>query len=131
MKEKDAQNWFMHNNTRYGVFELKLSKNPSIRFDSLKEHQIKALTDISGERGLYYKINDAPYTMKFTQKKPFDCFHLKNIPAYVVICWYKPRTLKEFHYIEIKNFLKEVEIATRKSLTFQRSCEIASYKLKL
>jgi len=111
-----------------GFFELKLAKGTSIAFDSVREHQIEALCQASGDDGIYHKISDSPVSwqqnMRFTKPKPFDCFFLKNQPAYVVICWYVPRLSKDFHYIPIANFIQAKNTATRKSLTKQMSAEI-------
>lgn len=103
VKEKDIQTIFGKKNKLDGVFELKLLKGSSIRFDAVKDHQIEALMAVSGEEGLYHKINDLPVfpgcKTRFASPKPFDCFYLKNIPAYIVICVYTPRKKKLFCYI--------------------------------
>lgn len=130
MKEKNVQVIFGKNNTIHGVFELKLCKGNSQSFKSVANHQVEALLKASGE-GMYHKIQDEPFgrtQYRFTKPKPFDCFFLKNTPAFVVLCWYTPRKKKEFHYIEIGDWETEKMIATRKSITKSRSYEIATYK---
>lgn len=129
MREKDIQTVFRDTNKILGVFELKLCKGTSIPFDTVKEHQRTALSLVSGNMGLFYKIADSPIftgtKMRFATLKPFDCFRLANIPAYVVICFYVPRKYKRFYYITIDRFLDEAENSTRKSLTEERAGEIA------
>jgi penicillin-binding protein-related factor A (putative recombinase) len=120
MKERDIQNIFGKRNKIFGAFELKLAKGNSIPFNSVKKHQIEGLVSIQSD-GLYYKINDSPWTQEFTNKKPFDCFNLRGIPAYVVICWYVPRKKKIFHYIPVNDFIYEMQNSKRKSLTIDRS----------
>ena len=133
--EKNAQQKFKEANLLYGVFELKLvnlSKNQSIAFDRVAEHQAEALLAVSTGKGLYHKIADSPVSwqtkMRFGKPKPFDCFKLKDIPAYVVVCWYnpeKPRGNKEFHYIRIQAFLDKKAIHPKKSMRIEVSREIA------
>jgi hypothetical protein len=134
MKEKNVQVIFGKNNTIHGVFELKICNGTCQLFKSVREHQVEALLKASGE-GLHYKIADMPQSFyggnknfRFVAKKPFDCIFLKNTPAFVVLCWYTPRKKKEFHYIEIGDWETEKMIATRKSITKERSYEIATYK---
>jgi penicillin-binding protein-related factor A (putative recombinase) len=135
MKERDIQTVFRDTNEKLGIFELKLCKGTSIPFDAVKDHQRTALSLISGEMGLFYKIADSPIftgtKMRFATLKPFDCFRLANIPAYVVICFYVPRKYKRFYYIEIDRFLDEAENSARKSLTMDRAAEIAAHEMEV
>ena len=128
MKEKDIQQVFKNKNKKYGVFELKLCKGTSMAFDHVADHQIEALKAVSGEEGLYHKIADSPVSyggQRFTKPLPFDCFVLQNIPAYIVICWYIPRTKKAFHYILVDKFVEKRASVERKSITEEMSAEIA------
>lgn len=128
MVEKDIQQVFKNKNKMFGVFELKLCKGTSMAFNHVADHQIEALLAVSTEEGLYHKIADSPVSwggQRFTKPKPFDCFVLRNIPAYVVICWYIPRKKKAFHYIPIRAFIEKRDTADRKSLTEQMSAGIA------
>lgn len=133
MKEKDILQDFKRINKVYGSFEMKLCKSNCIPFKAVKDWQIEGLLKISSANGLYHKISDQPIfagmKTSITYHKPFDCFNLCNIPAYVVICFWKPRELKEFHYIHIKDFIAEKSESKRKSLTYQRSKEISSLVL--
>ncbi|MDY0388545.1 MAG: hypothetical protein RBT65_15765 [Methanolobus sp.] len=128
MKEKDIQQIFKNKNKKTGVFELKLCKGTSMAFDHVADHQIEALKAVASDEGLYHKISDSPVSwggQRFTKPKPFDCFVLKNQPAYVVICWYVPRKKKAFHYIPISSFIRKREAVERKSITEEMSAEIA------
>lgn len=130
MKEKDIQSVFRKKNKIVGIFELKICKGTSISFESVAEHQIKALLAGSSDEGVYHKISDSFIADKMRGKrfplpKPFDCLFLKNVPAYVVICWYIPRKKKAFHYIPVRAFIEKRDTADRKSLTEQMSASIA------
>jgi len=146
MVEKDFQVMFGQNikniitqlnecydfNTYSYAFELKIAKDNSIAFNRVEEHQIEGL--LKSQHGLYHKISDSPFggNMKFTSKKPFDCFYLANAHPFIVICWYKPRELKEMHFIGLNDWITESKTSTRKSLTYNRSKEICTlnYNLK-
>ena len=129
MKEKDIQTIFRDTNKVRGVFELKLCKDNALPFNAVKEHQRIALLNVSGDTGFFYKIPDSPIfagsKTRFSGLKPFDCFALSNIPAYVVICFYTPRKYKRFFYILIRDFLDEEMFSCRKSLTMERAKEIS------
>ena len=127
MKEKQIQPIFGKNNKIQGFFELKLAKSNSLPFNSVKPHQIKALTQAQ-TKGIYHKISDSPWTQKFTLPKPFDCFLLQS-NAYVVICWYIPRKPKLFTYIPITAWLEQEATSPRKSLTKQEAEAIATHYL--
>jgi hypothetical protein len=133
MKEKDIQSIFGKKNKIHGVFELKLCKVPSLPFKSVAEHQVKALSEVQ-DSGLYHKIYDLPMfagsKTRYNSKKPFDCFYLKNTPAFIVICWYAPRKYKTLHYIPIDNWKAEMCLSERKSITKKRSEEISVYQVE-
>ena len=118
MKERDFQAEFGKRNLITGVFELKFCKGTSIRFDSVAEHQEAALLAVEGD-GLYHKITDQPFLkdMNFQRKKPFDCFNLSGIPAYIVIMWWEPRKKKNVYYIPVKRWCSMRDGAGRKSIT--------------
>lgn len=132
MKESDIQTIFKKVNDIQGVFELKLCKEKTpFAFNRLAEHQKESLLAVRSETGFFHKLIDPPIfpgmKTRFNAKRPFDCFYLGGIPAYVVVCWYFPRKLKRFFYITIRAFVREQEQSTRKSLTMQRASEIAEY----
>ena len=123
MKEKNFQtlfsSWVKDNKlevrTSFGncsVFELKIEKGRSIRFDRVAEHQEKGLYDAISD-GVYHKINDQPFIsnnpdkMRFTNKKPFDCFFVSMSSAFVVVLFYIPRKKKEMIFIPISKWLSK------------------------
>lgn len=130
MKERDFQTQFKKHNRINGVFELKLCKGKSMPFSAVPEHQIKALCDISIGDGLYHKISDSPIfsgnKTRFTKPKPFDCFLLRNINAYLVVMFYVPRRRKMVYYIKITEYIDMVDMAGRKSMTEEMAEERAA-----
>src|SRR3990172_13377198 len=103
------------------VWELKIVKTKSLRFDAIRPHQRKALLDAKTV-GLYHKLQDIPVTYyssksRFTHHSPFDCMFLKDIKAYVVVWFYKPRKQKVFLKIEIYDFISLENNTDRKSFT--------------
>jgi hypothetical protein len=134
VREKDITTLFRDLNTVNGVFELKLCKGTSIPFNAVKVHQATALMAISDAAiGMFYKIPDSPIftgtATRFAALKPFDCFRLAGIPAFVVICYYVPRKYKHFYYIQIWDWKVEEENSPRKSLTEARAAEIAKHRM--
>lgn len=123
MREKDFQTEFGKRNTLRAVFELKFCKGKSLPFSALALHQEQALLDISGMKGLFHKITDSPFfkdpkgRMRFTRPKPFDCFYLSNMSAYIVVLFWEPRKKKNVYYIYIRDWIRMREEANRKSLT--------------
>lgn len=100
------------------VAECKISKGPSIPFAALKPHQEAAL--YHAKHGLLnYKISDFS-----PEVKPFDLFQVHCVPAYVVIFWYEKSGDKRMTLIEVDDWLTERGSSERKSLTYERSCEI-------
>lgn len=104
------------------VYELKVSKGRSIRFDALREHQNIALLDSIGESGLYHKIADSPVSwgmdtkMRFTKPKPFDATFIRAEKAYVVVLFYKLRQPKDMLFIDIKKWVFAEACSTKKSI---------------
>lgn len=131
MKESNFQTEFGKKNKLEGVFELKFCKGKSLPFNVLAEHQKDALSDISSPRGLYYKLSDFPIfagsKMRFNKKKPFDCFRLEQIDAYVVVMFWIPRKKKMVYYIAIESWLLMKALAQRKSATEGMCAESADY----
>ncbi len=100
------------------AFEAKICKGPSLPFDSVKEHQANSLYRV--KHGYFnFKIPDVGY-----DQKPFDGFQMVMQPAYVVIFWYQKRGDKRMTLIDIDQWMEEIQNSERKSLTYERSCEI-------
>lgn len=99
------------------MFELKLTKSASLPFSALKEHQLEALYQAKHNR-LAHKIADDSVGFK-----PFDCFHVREVPAFVVVSYYT-RGEKKFYMIDVDDWIKEREASDRKSLTRERAAQI-------
>lgn len=109
-----------------GVFELKLVKGKSLPFSAVEKHQITALLAASSGEGCYHKLSD-----ESSGQKPFDCFNLAVVPAYVVPVWYIPRKRKTAYYIPIHDFILMRDRADRKSFTEEMAEEHASLIVEL
>jgi penicillin-binding protein-related factor A (putative recombinase) len=97
------------------AIELKFTKTKSIRWDSVADHQVKALLHVSGNDGMYYKEPDMTSMGGFSHPKPFDCWYLRNIKAYVGCCFYIPRKPKKIYLIPIDVYLELQDHAPRMS----------------
>jgi len=117
MLEKDFQSkfskWLKYRYAGNGCFELKLCKAGSLPFNAVAEHQVNALYQAK-HSNIIYKIPDAGFT------NPFDCFRIEGVPAYVVVMFYT-RATKEFSMIDIDDFIQEMKLSKRKSLTENRA----------
>lgn len=117
--------------TQSEIYELKICKLRSLPYRAVEDHQITALLR-AHKAHLYHKIIDIPTSllmntfMRFTTKKPFDCFVMVNVPAFVVVWFYKPRVKKIFIKIPIEAFLTERAKGERKSITEERALAIGT-----
>lgn len=75
------------------VFELKRTLTRSLPMSEIKEHQVRALAQV--EDGFYHKLPDDTIA-----QKPFDCFFLRDAPAYLVVAY--GTFLKGFYLIPAK-----------------------------
>lgn len=120
--EKDFQTefnrWLKIIYRRTGVFELKISKTSSIPFSDVKPHQESAL--YAAKHGtLAYKIPDDTYS-----QKPFDCFAVTEVPAFVVVMFNAKSS--HFYMIEIESWMQAKRDSSRKSLTEAEASNIGS-----
>lgn len=100
------------------AFEAKICKEQSLPFSAVKDHQEIALYRV--KHGYFnYKIGDHGF-----DQKPFDGFQMVMQNAYVVIFWYQKRNDRRMTLIPIDMWMKEKQESERKSLTYERSCEI-------
>lgn len=98
--------------------ELKICKEKSLPFSAVKDHQKSALYRV--KHGLFnWKISD--YSR---ETKPFDMFQMARESAYIIIFWYWKRGDKRMSIIDIDRWLEEENKSQRKSITYERSCEI-------
>lgn len=123
MKEKDFQTefnkWLKYKHYKTGAFELKLTKEKSLPFDAVAPHQKTALYHAK-HGNLVYKIPDESYS-----QKPFDCFMLVMVPAFVVVMFYV-RGQKKFYMIPIDNWCDEEYKSKRKSITEEDAMRIGT-----
>jgi len=104
------------------VYELKLvnlSKNKSLPFNRIAEHQIDNL--LKARKRLHYKIPDVGVSLK-----PFDAILLKNCQAYIAVCFYVVRKRKTVYFINILDFVPLRCLSFKKSIredTCQREAE--------
>ena len=147
MTERDMQSLFgkyvkAHMPEETEAYELKYTSGTSIPFNAVQEHQVDALTkaecgwpDVKGMGGLYHRITDQPWIAdrpySYTLKKPFDCFVLVNVKAYVVVWFYKQRQPKEFIKIRIGAFLQLRDKSNRKSFTEEMARSVAKEIIRL
>lgn len=106
--------WLKNVYKKTGAFELKQTKTNSIAFNSVVPHQEKALFNTKNNI-LVYKIPDMGF------QNPFDCFSLFRVDAFVVI-----KYPDYFCLIDINDWIQEIKISDRKSLTSNRAKEIAT-----
>lgn len=99
------------------AFEAKICKGTSLPFSDVQDHQITNL--YQAKHSLWnFKIPDAGW------QNPFDGIQLYRTEAYIVVFWYQKRDDKRFTMIDIDVFCDEKVKSNRKSLTYERSCEI-------
>ena len=96
------------------AIELKICKENSLPFSSVVPHQVRALS-IAKHGIIRHKIVDCGF------QNPFDIIVLNKVPAYVAICFYKPRKPIKFILIDIDTWIHEAKTSKRKSLTEERA----------
>lgn len=107
--QTDFNRWLKIIYRRTGVFELKASKGSSLPYSAVKPHQEQAL--YNAKHGiLAYKIPDDAYA-----QKPFDCFCVAGVPAFVVVMFNAKSP--HFYMIEIESWMQAKRNAVRKSFT--------------
>lgn len=121
MRESDFQSrfslWLKYHAEGSAAYELKLTKDPSLPFNAVQPHQIRAL-QLAKHRKVIHKIADVGML-----QKPFDCFVLSGVAAYVVVQFWKPGE-KQFFMIDVDDYVREMETSPRKSLTALRADDI-------
>ena len=134
MKESNIQTLFSKKISTPGVYELKLEKGSAMPYAKVADHQIHALLNVR-LKSYFHKVSDAPVSQmkfsRFTLKKPFDCFYLEKQPAYVAVCFYKPRQKKEVICIDIADYIHAEKTDNRKSLTEEKAREISTFILQV
>ena len=106
----------------YGAFELKQTTKQYINFNEVKDHQIEGLLAVQSG-GFVWKLSDLDI-----REKPFDMISTQAMYGYVVIYYSQYKT---FVMITIFNFVNEKENSLKKSLYFNKACEIADMIIEL
>lgn len=99
------------------AFELKRTLTDSLAISEIKAHQSRALGQV--KTGFYYKIPDDTIA-----QKPFDCFWMKDVPAYVVIGYGK--RLQGF-YIIAEHFISRFKRTGLHSVTLTMAKQFGTY----
>lgn len=124
MNERDLQclfrNWLRANWKSSAAFELKICKTDRFNLKCIAPHQLANL-ELANNRLFTYKLPDLGL------QNPFDCLTLFQVPAYVVIFFYKPRQPKKFHAIPIGHVIAYIN-SGQKSLTEKEAEELASLR---
>lgn len=97
--QREFGKWLKHNWTASSAFELKVVRTPNFYISHIKPHQITGLK-VAKDSLLYWKIADSD-----SVSKPFDCFTLCRVKAYIVLIWLK-RANKTFYIIPIDKIIK-------------------------
>ena len=109
--------WVLEHRPPAGPFEPKYSTKDSLPFSAVAEHQLVALLACMTDAGFLWKIPD------LGQRSPFDFIYYRNSPAWVVI-----KYPKGFVVISARAFEHESKRSKRRSLTWARAKEIATYE---
>jgi len=105
---------FLKQNKIYCNWEAKQTTTDSIPFSAVEDHQINSL--IAGqEEGIDWKYSDSDPRVKM-----FDGSNNPPLPGYVIIKYPKGITL-----ITVNNFIHARIAHRKKSLSYERACEIA------
>jgi len=127
MKETEFQSlftkWFPNarkaiNMDHSMVKELKVTNTHKFEFKNIKPHQIPFLLRAKHDC-VYYKISDQSLGLK-----PFDCFQVCRVPAYLIILFYKPRQLKVPIWIDVDKFVEFQKTSRYKYITEDQAKEI-------
>ena len=103
------------------AYELKIVKGKSFAFKQLADHQLTSL--LMAENGLHYKIKDMSAANGYSDKKPFDAIYIKAKVSLVILCFWKPRTLKRCVLIPAKEYVLLRELHPRKSIRLEELSE--------
>jgi hypothetical protein len=129
MRESDLQSrftaWAKKNWNTTAAFELKIVKGNRMQYSRVKEHQQYALWRAKHAK-LFHKISDMSLGVK-----PFDCFMLAEIEAYVALCYYHPHRKLQLFLIDIDTYLKAKTTLPRKSLSEEEAYEFATHHITL
>ena len=104
--------WLKLNAEESAAYELKITKNRTLPFSRIAEHQITSLLKAKHEI-LAHKISD----LAVGSFLPFDCFTLVGSAAYLVLMFYKPRMQKVCYAIDIDDVIKLKNTPNKRSIS--------------
>ena len=105
---------FLKQNKIYCNWEAKQTTTDSLLFSAVDDHQVNSL--IAGqEYGIDWKYSDAD-----PRTKPCDGSNNPPLPGYIIIKYPKGIT-----FITVNNFIHARMTNRKKSLTYEKACEIA------
>jgi penicillin-binding protein-related factor A (putative recombinase) len=107
--------WAKYNLKQTCAWELKFTKEKSLPYNHLAEHQEMALK-LAKHGSISYKIADVGQA-----PKPFDGFTISSGNAFVVPIFYR-RGVKVFYLIDIDAWCEHRNKSSRKSIT-EPECE--------
>jgi hypothetical protein len=105
---------FLKQNKIYCNYEVKQTTTDSIPFSNVPDHQINSLI-AAQEEGISHKYSDADPRIK-----PCDGSNNPPLPGYIII-----KYPKAFVLITVNNFIHARIANRKKSLTFEKACDIA------
>ena len=101
--------WFLHEENRFVdqvVFEPKVTKTNTFNLTQWRKKQplqYVRLKDAAGEKGVFWKISDTD-----PRTKPWDCFFVANVPAFLVIYFDK---YEHFFLISVYEIPKQTSLS--------------------
>ena len=101
--------WFLHPDNRFAdqaVFEPKATPTGTFNLKQWRKKQplqYVRLKDANGAKGVFWKISDTD-----PRTKPWDCFFVANVPAFLVI-WFDKH--KEFFLIPVNEIPKQTSVS--------------------
>lgn len=124
MKKREAdfsitfRHWIRANPQISAPYEMKQTAKTSIAFNCIEESQINHLLACKSDKGNLMR------NLGGTGES--DYAYYRNSPAYIVI-----KIAREFHIIDIDNFIRERDRSKRKSLTSVRARDISIHSEKI
>lgn len=112
----DLKHWFEKNTPETCSLEVKHTRGKDyLAFSEVKDEQIAYASRVNSHKGAWIRVQGV-------SGEP-DYIWMKNEIAYIVIKYPKGTV-----FITVDNFIYEKEKSKRKSLTWERACEIGNKK---
>lgn len=100
------------------AFELKVSKDETLDYSKIPDHQLLAMKNSGGEKGIAYKISDAS-----PGYKPFDCFFLREAMSFFVIGFNGGKDVYMIETVDIWDKIVDKQRDRRKGSISREWCE--------